>query len=79
MGAYGYKWKGQVNNILLGTGGYTLCQQMMLRLLDAMSVAEYKCMQEQLKKTKQKQQTHMLKILFQEQETCVLSYHSAVA
>lgn len=41
MGAGGCKRKGKVNNILLGIGGYMLCQLMMPRLLAAMSVFEH--------------------------------------
>lgn len=73
MGAGGCKRKGKVNNILLGIGGYMLCQLMMPRLLAAMSVFEHAYVKTALKKT------HMLKILFQEQENSVLSYHRAVA
>lgn len=76
MGAGGCKRKGKVNNILLGIGGYMLCQLMMPRLLAAMSVFEHAYVKTALKKKIKK---HMLKILFQEQETSVLSYHRAVA
>lgn len=45
------------------------------RLLAVMFVAEHERIKKLLEE--QKQQTHTLKILFQEQETCVLSYHRA--